>query len=69
MALRLAGFDRVTVTMPWLRSTCTWPISGTILSRWASTRFARHRRSPADYVMVAAALVVCVALVIWAFAG
>jgi hypothetical protein len=31
--------------------------------------FRQTRRSPADYVMVAAALVVCVVLVIWAFAG
>jgi hypothetical protein len=31
--------------------------------------FRQTRRSPADYVLVAAALVVCVALVIWAFAG
>ncbi|HET6664741.1 MAG TPA: hypothetical protein VFG94_10805 [Acidimicrobiales bacterium] len=31
--------------------------------------FHPSRRSPADYVMVAAALVVCAALVIWALAG
>jgi hypothetical protein len=31
--------------------------------------FARHRRSPADYVMVAAALAVVVLLVAWAFFG
>jgi hypothetical protein len=31
--------------------------------------FRPSRRSPADYVMVAAALVVCAALVIWALAG
>lgn len=29
----------------------------------------RHRRSTADYVMVAAALVVCVGLLVWAFLG
>lgn len=28
-----------------------------------------HRRSPADYVMVGAALVICVALLLWAFLG
>jgi hypothetical protein len=28
-----------------------------------------HRRTTADYVMVAAALVVCVALVVWAALG
>jgi hypothetical protein len=31
--------------------------------------FRQHRRSPADYLMVAAALVVCAALVVWAFLG
>jgi hypothetical protein len=31
--------------------------------------FRQHRRSPADYVMVAAALVVVAALVAWAFFG
>lgn len=31
--------------------------------------FRQTRRSPADYVMVAAALVVCVALVAWALVG
>jgi hypothetical protein len=29
----------------------------------------RHRRSPLDYVMVGAALAVCVALVAWAVFG
>jgi hypothetical protein len=29
----------------------------------------QHRRSPLDYVMVAAALLVCLALVVWAFLG
>jgi hypothetical protein len=31
--------------------------------------FQQRRRSPADYVMVAAAVVICVALVIWAALG
>jgi hypothetical protein len=31
--------------------------------------FRPHRRSPADYVMVAAALLVLAALVFWAFHG
>jgi hypothetical protein len=31
--------------------------------------FRQHRRSPADILMVAAALVVCVALVLWALLG
>lgn len=31
--------------------------------------FRPHRRSPADYVMVAAALAVVAALVFWAFHG
>jgi hypothetical protein len=29
----------------------------------------QQRRSPLDYVMVGAALAVCVALVVWAFLG
>lgn len=29
----------------------------------------KHRRSPLDVVMVAAALAVCLALVVWAFLG
>ena len=29
----------------------------------------QHRRSPLDYVMVGAALAVCLALVVWAFFG
>jgi hypothetical protein len=31
--------------------------------------FRQSRRTPADYVMVAAALVICAALVLWAFFG
>jgi hypothetical protein len=31
--------------------------------------FRQHRRSPADIVLVAAAVVVCVALVLWALLG
>ena len=31
--------------------------------------FRQQKRSYADYVMVAAALVVCIALVAWAFLG
>jgi hypothetical protein len=31
--------------------------------------FRQARRSPADYVMVAVAILVCVALVAWAFFG
>jgi hypothetical protein len=31
--------------------------------------FRQSRRSPADYLVVAAALVVCAALVAWAFLG
>jgi hypothetical protein len=31
--------------------------------------FHQQRRSNADYVMVVAALVVCLALVVWAFLG
>lgn len=28
-----------------------------------------HRRTPADYVLVVAAVAVCIALVVWAFLG
>ena len=31
--------------------------------------FQQRRRSPADYVMVAAAVVICAALVVWAAFG
>jgi len=31
--------------------------------------FRQHRRTAADYLMVAAALVVCGLLVLWAFLG
>jgi hypothetical protein len=31
--------------------------------------FRQHRRSPADILLVAAALVVCLALVLWALLG
>jgi hypothetical protein len=31
--------------------------------------FRQHRRTPADYVLVAAAVVVCLALVLWAILG
>jgi hypothetical protein len=31
--------------------------------------FRQHRRSPADYVMVATAVVACILLVLWALFG
>jgi len=31
--------------------------------------FRQHRRSPADYLMVAAAVLACVLLVLWAMFG
>jgi hypothetical protein len=31
--------------------------------------FHQHRRSPADYLMVGGAVLVCLALVLWAFFG
>jgi hypothetical protein len=31
--------------------------------------FGRSRRSPADYAMVAAALIVCAGLLLWALLG
>lgn len=40
-----------------------------ILARVGMNPFRPHRRSPADIVMVVAAIAVCVALVIWALFG
>jgi hypothetical protein len=45
------------------------PIAGTILRLVGLNPFRQHRRSPADILLVAAALVVCVALVAWALFG
>ena len=42
---------------------------GTILAAMGLNPFRQHRRSPADYVLVAVAVLVCVALVVWAFLG
>jgi hypothetical protein len=61
--------DRVTVTMPWLRSTCTWPIPRHDTDGMGFNPFRQTRRSPADYLVLVAALVVCAALVAWAFLG
>lgn len=43
--------------------------SGAILAGVGMNPFRPHRRSPADYVMVAAAILVCIALVAWALFG
>jgi hypothetical protein len=45
------------------------PIAGTILSAVGLNPFRQQRRSPADVLLVAAALVVCLALVLWALFG
>jgi hypothetical protein len=42
---------------------------GTILAPMGFNPFRPQRRSAADYVMVAAALVICLALVVWAILG
>jgi len=42
---------------------------GTILAAMGLNPFHQHRRTPADYLMVVAVVVVCVALVLWAFFG
>lgn len=45
-------------------------VNGTLTSvRVGLNPFRQQKRSYADYVMVAAALVVCIALVAWAFLG
>ena len=45
------------------------PLDAAILVAMGFNPHRRHRRSPLDYVMVGAALAVCVGLVIWAFFG
>jgi hypothetical protein len=42
---------------------------GTILSFVGLNPFRQHRRSPADVLLVAAVLLVCLALVAWALFG
>lgn len=44
-------------------------MGGTILTGMGFNPHRQTRRSPLDYVLVAAALLVCVALVAWAFLG
>ena len=44
-------------------------MGGTILTAMGFNPHRQTRRGPADYVLVAAALVVCVALVAWALLG
>jgi hypothetical protein len=51
------------------RSTCTGGIGCTILTAVGLNPFRQQRRSPADILMVAGALLVCVALVAWALFG
>ena len=57
------------MTTPPARSTCTYPIPRTILTGVGLNPFRQHRRSSADILMVAGALVVCAALVAWALLG
>ncbi|WCO65438.1 hypothetical protein PO878_13125 [Iamia majanohamensis] len=44
-------------------------MGGTILTAMGFNPHRQTRRGPADYVLVAAALAVCVALVAWALLG
>jgi hypothetical protein len=44
-------------------------MAGTILTAMGFNPHRRTRRSPFDYVLVAAALLVCAALVAWALLG
>ncbi len=45
------------------------PLARAILADVGMNPFRPHRRSPADIVMVVAAIAVCVALVVWALFG
>jgi ABC-type cobalamin transport system permease subunit len=69
IAFFFPGFANVTVATFPSRSTCTCAIAGTILTLVGLNPFRQHRASTADILLVAAALVVCVALVAWAFFG
>jgi hypothetical protein len=61
--------SKIAIAPPWARSICTWPAPADDTDEVGFNPFRPRRRTPADYVMVAAALVVCAALVIWALAG
>ena len=72
----LAAFFRsgrfiVTVTIPSARSTSNVSklIARTILTPVGFNPYRRFRARPTDYALVAAAVVVVAALVVWAFAG
>ena len=68
-ALRFSGRSNVTVTTPSARSTCSVSIAGTILTRMGLNPFRQQRRSPADYLMVAGAVLACLLLILWALFG
>src|SRR6266508_4544126 len=69
MAFLRSGRVNVTVTIPSARSIWRVSIGGTILVAVGFNPFRQQRRSPADYVMVAAAMVVIALLVAWALFG
>ncbi len=48
---------------------CPWPRGEGILAAVGFNPHRQQRRTPFDYVMVAAALLVCLGLVIWAVLG
>lgn len=52
-----------------LRDACTCPTRRTILTAVGLNPFRQHRRSAADILLVAGALVVCAVLVAWALFG
>ena len=68
-AFFLCGRSKVTVTTPSARSTCRVSMGGTILAAMGLNPFRQHRRTPVDYLMVVGAVVVCLALVLWAMLG
>ncbi len=72
--LGLAAFLRngrfiVTVTMPPARSTCSVSMAANILTPMGFDPYRQQKRRTSDYVMVVAAVAVCVALLLWALLG
>ena len=57
------------MTTPSARSTCSVSIAGTILAAMGLNPFGTRTHGWADYLMVAGAVVACLALVAWALLG
>ena len=70
MAFFFSGRLRVTVTMPpSARVTSIVSMARTILSGVGFNPYRKVRRRPSDLVFVAAAIVIALALVLWALLG